>query len=109
MMHRILYKLYRIEESIEQNGREINTKNKALAGLREEQRAHDAALETARVEQAKAKTNVMQKDKKIKKAEKALEAKVCPLGYTVPKDSLIGVRNPILWLPMLKLRIHKRN
>ena len=76
MLHRILYKLFHIEESIEQNGREINTKNKALASLREEQRVHDAALEAARSEQAKAKSNVMQKEKRIKKSEKALEARV---------------------------------
>ena len=47
-----------------------------MAGLREEQSVHDKALEEARTEQAKARTVVMQKEKKIKKADKALEGKV---------------------------------
>lgn len=77
ILHRILYKLYHIEESIDQNVREIKTQNKALAGLREEQRVHDEALAEARAEQAKVRTTVMQKEKKIKKAEKTLDGKVC--------------------------------
>ncbi|KAL0960255.1 hypothetical protein HGRIS_011886 [Hohenbuehelia grisea] len=75
ILHRILYKLYHIEESIERNAREIQAQNKALAGLREEQRKHDKELEDARAEQAKARTVVMQKEKKIKKAEKGLDGK----------------------------------
>ncbi|KAL4266841.1 SMC family protein [Pleurotus pulmonarius] len=75
ILRRILYKLYHIEEAIDDNTREINSQNKTLAGLREQQRVHDEALEAARAEQAKARTSVMQKEKKIKKAEKALEAK----------------------------------
>lgn len=71
-----MYKLYHIEEAIDDNTREINSQNKTLSGLREQQRVHDEALEAARAEQAKARTSVMQKEKKIKKAEKALEAKV---------------------------------
>jgi structural maintenance of chromosome 1 len=73
---RILYKLFHIEEAIEQNSREIKSQNKDLAGLRQEQRVHDKALEDARAEQAKARTSVIQKEKKIKKAEKALEGQV---------------------------------
>ncbi|ESK86076.1 cohesin complex subunit psm1 [Moniliophthora roreri MCA 2997] len=75
IMERILFKLYNIEECIETNAHEIRKQNKALAGLREEQRVHDEALEAARSEQAKARTSVMQAEKKIKKAEKALDAK----------------------------------
>ncbi|KAJ8515491.1 hypothetical protein ONZ45_g7107 [Pleurotus djamor] len=75
VLQRILYKLYHIEQAIEDNAREIKAQNKTLAGLREQQRVHDEALEAARAEQAKARTTVMQKEKKIKKAEKALEAK----------------------------------
>jgi structural maintenance of chromosome 1 len=37
---------------------------------------HDQALEEARTEQAKARTAVMQKEKRFKKVEKQLEAKV---------------------------------
>ncbi|KAL0571911.1 Structural maintenance of chromosomes protein 1 [Marasmius crinis-equi] len=75
VLHRILFKLYHIEDSIEVNAHEIRKQNKALAGLREEQRVHDKALEDARADQAKARSSVMQAEKKIKKAEKALDAK----------------------------------
>ena len=61
---------------IEDNSRTIVTKNKDLAGLRQEQSVHDKALESARANQAKARTTVMQKEKIIKKAEKALDGKV---------------------------------
>ncbi|KAF5373789.1 hypothetical protein D9758_000684 [Tetrapyrgos nigripes] len=75
VLHRHLFKLYHIEESIEQNANEIRSQNKALAGLREEQRIHDEALEEVRAEQAKARSSVIQMEKKIKKAEKALDNK----------------------------------
>ena len=79
ILQRILVKLFHIEEAIENNTRAIVKKNKELTGLREEQRVHDNALEAARTEQAKARTAVMQKEKGIKKAEKALDGKVCRL------------------------------
>ncbi|KAK7020211.1 Structural maintenance of chromosomes protein 1 [Paramarasmius palmivorus] len=75
IMERILFRLFHIEESIEMNAHEIRQQNRALAGLREEQRKHDDALEAARAQQARARTSVMQTEKKIKKAEKALDAK----------------------------------
>ena len=76
-MQRVLFKLYHIQKALDHHAQDIKTKNKALAGLREEQRRHDKALDDARAEQARARTAVMQKEKKIKKAEKALENKVC--------------------------------
>ena len=76
-MHRVLYKLFHIQESIDKNIRGIKTQNKELAGLKQKHRVHDSALEATRAEQAKSKGAMMQKEKKIKKAEKALEAKVC--------------------------------
>ena len=81
ILHRILYKLFHIEESIDQNVRDIKEKNKTLSGLREEQRVHDAALDEARKEQAQARAGVMQKEKKIKKGEKTLDAKVPLLSF----------------------------
>lgn len=42
---------------------------------------HDKELEGARAEQAKARASVMQKEKRIKKAEKTLEAKVMRHRY----------------------------
>ncbi|KAJ7812847.1 hypothetical protein B0H13DRAFT_2143623 [Mycena leptocephala] len=75
ILHRILFKLFHIEEAIEANAREIRAQNKALKSLRAEQRVHDQALETARADQAKTRTSVMQMEKKIKKAEKVLDGK----------------------------------
>jgi structural maintenance of chromosome 1 len=75
-LERILTKLYHIDMGIEDNSRTIVKKNKDLAGLRQEQSVHDKALESARADQAKARTTVMQKEKNIKKAEKALDGKV---------------------------------
>ncbi|KAG0708416.1 hypothetical protein DFH29DRAFT_479888 [Suillus ampliporus] len=75
IMRRILYKLFHIEEALEANARDIQTKSKALAGLREEHAEYNKALEEARAEQARARTAVVRDEKKVKKAEKALEAK----------------------------------
>jgi structural maintenance of chromosome 1 len=61
---------------MELNSHQIKSQNKALNGLREEQRVHDKALDGARAEQAKVRATVMQMEKKIKKAEKALDGKV---------------------------------
>lgn len=79
ILKRILLKLFHIEDAIETNTHAINRKNKELAGLRSEQAKHDSALEAARSEQAKARGGVMQKEKQIKKAEKAADAKVLAL------------------------------
>jgi len=67
-----------MEESMENNARTIVQKNKELAELRKEQKKHEKGLETARADQAKAKTTVMQAEKALKKAEKVLEGKVSP-------------------------------
>ncbi|TFK73385.1 condensin complex subunit SMC1 [Pluteus cervinus] len=75
ILRRTLFKLYHIERAIEENVEKIQNQNKALVGLREEQRKRDKALENARTEQAKARTTVLQKEKNIKKAEKVLEGK----------------------------------
>lgn len=76
ILQRILCKLFHIEEAISSNSHTVVRKNKELKGLRGEQRAHDKELDAARADQAKAKGAVMQKEKTIKKAEKALDAKV---------------------------------
>ena len=75
-LRRILFRLYHIQKSLDEHAQAIRQQNKALAGLRQEQRKHEKALEEARAEQAKARGSVMQKEKRIKKAEKALETKV---------------------------------
>jgi structural maintenance of chromosome 1 len=56
--------------------RDIQTKSKALAGLRAEHGEYEKALDDVRAEQARACTADVQEEKKAKKAEKALEAKV---------------------------------
>ncbi|KAG1770008.1 RecF/RecN/SMC [Suillus occidentalis] len=75
ILKRILYKLFHIEEALEANTREIQTKSKALAGLRAEHGEYEKALDDVRAEQARARTAVVREEKKVKKAEKALEAK----------------------------------
>jgi structural maintenance of chromosome 1 len=61
---------------IESNTETVMEKNEELVELRQAQEAHNQEVESARATQAKARTAVMQKEKGIKKAEKALEAKV---------------------------------
>ncbi|KIK41439.1 hypothetical protein CY34DRAFT_203385 [Suillus luteus UH-Slu-Lm8-n1] len=51
------------------------TKLNALAGLRAEHVEYEKALDDVRAEQARARTAVVREETKVKKAEKALEAK----------------------------------
>lgn len=89
-MHRILLKLYHIQTALATHARDIKSQNETLAGLRQEQRAHNHELEGVRAEQARARNTVMQKEKQIKKAEKALEAKVQPpLGLFVHHTEMV--------------------
>lgn len=76
ILHRILFKLYNIQESLSGHAEEIKNANEQLVGLRAEQQECEAALEETRTEQARQRTDVMQKEKRLKKAEKALEGKV---------------------------------
>lgn len=76
MLNRVLWKLWHIEEGLERNAREIKAQNRTLEGLRAERDARDDDLTSARAEQAKVRSTVMQKEKRIKKAEQALESKV---------------------------------
>ncbi|KAF9454363.1 condensin complex subunit SMC1 [Macrolepiota fuliginosa MF-IS2] len=75
ILQRLLFKLFHIEEAITTNSETIVKKNKELKGFRDQQRAHDKALDAARADQAKARGAAMQKEKAIKKAEKTLDAK----------------------------------
>ncbi|KAF9817733.1 hypothetical protein IEO21_03282 [Rhodonia placenta] len=75
VLRRILFKLYHIQQSLEEHAEAIKAQNQTLVGLREEQRQHQQELEEARAEQARARSVVLQKEKRIKKSEKALEAK----------------------------------
>lgn len=75
-MNRVLWKLWHIEEGLERNAREIKAQNRTLEGLRVERDQRDEELDSARAEQAKARSVVFQKEKRIKKLEQALELKV---------------------------------
>lgn len=73
--------MFHIEERIEDNTRAINSQNKDLVSLRQDQKVRDEELAKAREEQAKARSEVSKRERKIKKQEKALEAKVCPTFF----------------------------
>ncbi|KAI0692899.1 cohesin complex subunit psm1 [Cytidiella melzeri] len=75
ILRRTLWKLYHIQEQLSAHAEEIKRQNGTLVGLRKEQRAYEGELEKARQEQAKARSAVMSKEKRIKKAEKALDGK----------------------------------
>lgn len=76
VLQRLLWKLYHIEEKIGDNVTAIKTQNQELVGLREEQKKHEGKLVAAREEQAAARSEVSKRERRIKKQEKALEAKV---------------------------------
>ena len=75
-MHRILLKLYHIQSALTAHAEDIQEQNRQLVGLRQVQQKHNTELEGARAEQARARNTVVQKEKQIKKAEKALDNKV---------------------------------
>ena len=70
----ILIKLCHIDLGIEDNSQAIVIKNKDLAGLRQEQRAHDKALKSARADRANA--HCVAEGEEYKEAEKILDSKV---------------------------------
>jgi structural maintenance of chromosome 1 len=72
----ILYKLFHIGEALEANARDIQTKSKSLAGLRAEHGEYEKALDDVCAWQVRARTAIVCEEKKVKKAKKALEAKV---------------------------------
>ncbi|KAH9053337.1 cohesin complex subunit psm1 [Lactarius vividus] len=75
ILRRLLFKLFRMEENLGRNAEEITTLTASIAGLRDEKESRDGALDDARADQAKARSVVAKAEKKIKKAEKALEDK----------------------------------
>ena len=89
IMQRLLWKLFHIEEKIEDNTRAIKTQNKELVGLREDQKEHDERLAKAREAQAKARSEVSKRERRIKKQEKALEAKVCAIFISSSSVSVL--------------------
>lgn len=76
ILRRALYKLYHIEESLKANASEIQKQSHALGGLREDQNRQQQNLDGTRAEQAKSKTEVSREERRLKRAEKALETKV---------------------------------
>jgi len=84
ILRRALYKLYHIEESLRANASEIQKQSRALNGLRDDQNRQQQALDRTRAEQAKSKTEVSREERKLKRAEKTLEAKVCAAPHYGP-------------------------
>jgi len=76
ILRRALYKLYHIEESLKANASEIQKQNHALTGLREDQHQRQQNLDGTRAEQARSKTEVSREERRLKRAEKALDTKV---------------------------------
>ena len=76
ILRRVLFKLFHIEQALDHNAEEIKSKSRSLQGLRDEKEAKDQDLEEARREQAVARSEVSAKEKRLKKAEKTIEAKV---------------------------------
>ncbi|KAI0028569.1 cohesin complex subunit psm1 [Vararia minispora EC-137] len=75
VLRRVLYKLWHIEEALGHNAEEIQERSKALVGLRDNKSVADKALENARKDQATARSAVTAKEKRLKKAERQLEAR----------------------------------
>ncbi|KAG8907644.1 Structural maintenance of chromosomes protein 1 [Tulasnella sp. 403] len=75
IVHQLLWRLYHIEEAMENNTRNIASKSKVLQDLRAEQAAQEESLSKARAAQANARNEVQKRERVIKKKEKALEAK----------------------------------
>ncbi|KAG8892309.1 Structural maintenance of chromosomes protein 1, partial [Tulasnella sp. 417] len=75
IIHRLLWRLYHIEEAIESNTAQIKAKNGEVVQLRAEQASNETSLEKARAAQATARNEVQKRERVIKKKEKALEGK----------------------------------
>ncbi|CCO26639.1 Structural maintenance of chromosomes protein 1 AltName: Full=Chromosome segregation protein smc1 [Rhizoctonia solani AG-1 IB] len=82
-VHRLLWQLFHLGKDIEANAQTIRTKSKELKGLKKQQAADDAKVNSAREDQAKARADALKVEKALKKMEKALDAKASPsLIYT---------------------------
>jgi seryl-tRNA synthetase len=112
VLRRVLWRLWHIEEGLERNAEQIKTHSQTLDGLRAEKDSKDQELAAARAEQAKSRSTVTSKEKKIKKAEQALEAKVWlhvsnqgyMLMYVLHSDHLSLRLIPALPIPPARLR-----
>ncbi|KAF9517669.1 hypothetical protein BS47DRAFT_1339193 [Hydnum rufescens UP504] len=75
VIHRLLWKLFHIEENINVNIHRIKAKSKDIIGLRKEQEKYNSQVTKARSAQAGARSEVMRKEQAIKKTAKTLEGK----------------------------------
>ncbi|ELU41583.1 cohesin complex subunit (Psm1), putative [Rhizoctonia solani AG-1 IA] len=75
VVHRLLWQLFHLGKDIESNAQTIRTKSKELKGLKKQQAADDAKVNSAREDQAKARADALKVEKALKKMEKALDAK----------------------------------
>lgn len=72
----MLWKLYHIQEKIQEAKNRIDEKNESLTELKEVQAQHEEALKQARKKVASATKAVQKQVKEVKKREKELEEKV---------------------------------
>ncbi|KAG8897607.1 Structural maintenance of chromosomes protein 1, partial [Tulasnella sp. 408] len=89
IIHRLLWRLYRIEQAIETHTTEITAKNDELFQLRAEQASHETSLEKALAAQPTARNEAQKRERVIKKKETALEGKVTPLAPFQQRPELI--------------------
>ncbi|KAG8734029.1 Structural maintenance of chromosomes protein 1 [Ceratobasidium sp. 423] len=75
IVHRLLWQLFHLGREIEANAQTVRTESKELKGLKKQQAADDAKVNSAREDQAKARADALKVEKALKKMEKALDAK----------------------------------
>lgn len=76
VIHHLVWKLYHIQEQIDEARTEIEEKNAGIADLRQEQEEHEDRLRKARKEVASAQKHLHKQEKEVKKRERDLEEKV---------------------------------
>lgn len=85
------------------NAQSIETQSNSLKKLRTAQNEHDTKLTEAREEQAKVRAEVSKRERRIRKQEKTLEAKVpCHEFRSNLLDSDNSLSNLVWWLWRLK-------
>jgi hypothetical protein len=91
VLRRVLWRLWHIEEGLERSAEQIKVHSQTLDDLRAEKVAKDDELAAVRAEQAKSRSTVTQKEKRIKKAEQTLEIKVLARIFDIRCQTLTNI------------------
>ena len=75
-MQHILWRLYHIEEELEQNSTQIDDESAKLPAMRKQVRDDEKGVETARKERDAAEKDIAKQDKAVRRREKDLENQV---------------------------------